>query len=93
MPKPICCKCSLEMRTWTTGVRVVELYGNPEKPSPYKIWNGDSYKCPKCGSRVVVHFGDNPRQHFDAGFAKQIAYLREQDARPVYWVPERYIPE
>ncbi len=93
MPKPICCECSLEMRIYHTGAKVVELYGDPEKPSPYKIWNGDEYQCPKCKDRVVVHFGNNPRNHFDTGFAKQIAYLKAQDETPVYWVPEKYIPE
>jgi len=41
------------MRPETNGVGVLDMtdYG------PYKIWDADKYKCPKCGYEIVTAFG------------------------------------
>jgi hypothetical protein len=75
-----------------TGAQVVELYGGPDNPRPYRISNGDEYKCPKCGLRVVTNFGTGGgHMKHSPGFEERIAVLREQDDPPVYWTLERYI--
>src|SRR5262245_8459682 len=70
MPKPICVTCERFMRIVKNGYHIIE--GRPVKPgakpgphsdldwTPYKIWRGDLWACPKCLRGGVYGFGLAP---------------------------------
>jgi len=48
------------------GVMVEEHRGQNE---PYKIWNADLWKCPKCGFELIAGFGSRPIvEHFHEAY-------------------------
>lgn len=65
--KPICVPCQRFYRPKTTGFKFIE--GMPldgAKPGkdddskwvPYKLWSGDMWECPGCGSQTIVGTGN-----------------------------------
>ena len=57
--RPVCVKCQTEMKPETNGVGVLDIadFG------PYKIWDADKWKCPKCGIEVIIGFGEQAIAH------------------------------
>jgi len=71
--RPICASCEIEYRPEKNGIRVCEhaSFG------PYKIWQADLWKCPKCGHLLIHGFGWNAEsEHFMDGFKE---LLKEVD--------------
>ena len=65
VPRPICVPCGREMHPEQNGceVQINAVFG------PYEIWSGDKWKCPTCGTEIVVGFGFKPMaSHFESGF-------------------------
>lgn len=83
MPKPVCVACQRFYRPKTIGFGWIEgmprdnaLPGRaePDKWSPYKLWNSDLWECPDCGSEIIVGHGANPiSEHYLPEFADQVA--------------------
>jgi hypothetical protein len=41
--------------------------------SPYKVWVGDLWECPTCGSRIIVNVGSRPlSEHYQPGFTQLV---------------------
>lgn len=88
--KPICVPCQRFYRPKRTGYYFVEgmpkvngaLPGKaePELWQPYKLWAGDLYACPDCGSEVVVGMGERSlSEHFMPEFQAQVLSLAGDD--------------
>ena len=75
---PICAKCRVSYVPLKNGVYVLELAGE----RPYKLWNADSWKCPRCGHMAIGGFGSRAREHFDAHFAEEA--IRAYEAGLLY---------
>lgn len=60
-PNPVCAACGKEMRCEKNGV-VVEN-GSVQ-------WQGDLFKCPKCGTEVVAAFGNGEDIHLPVDYGK-----------------------
>lgn len=70
MLKPVCVPCQRFFRPSNNGCAFIEgmPVGNdvkpglaePEKWKPYKLWVGDEWRCPDCGARIIVGFGNGP---------------------------------
>ncbi len=76
MHRPVCPECECEMHPETNGVGVLDLaeYG------PYELWDGDLWKCPKCGKKVVGGFASGPiAQHFEPSFQADINRYKRAD--------------
>lgn len=84
MPKPICVPCRRFFRPHRNGRTFVEAKPKgggmappgleaPEAWEPYKLWMGDLWRCPGCGSEIIVGVGLEPiSQDFHPDFEKQI---------------------
>ena len=55
MPRPICAKCSREMRCKKNEVLVNDRASAGFRPT---FWSGDSFECEGCGAEVVTGFGE-----------------------------------
>ncbi len=53
----VCLPCGRFMRIEKNGVTVEE---QTEDGEPYKLWDGDKYRCPECGYEIVSGFGREP---------------------------------
>ena len=63
--RPVCVGCTKEFLPEKNGVLVCE-HANF---GPYKIWSADLWKCPNCGSEIIVGFGYNSvSEHFQDDF-------------------------
>jgi len=76
---PICVPCERFFRVKKTGFHFMEGMPTsndappgrkePENWKPYKLWVGDLFECPECGSQVVSGFGLGPiREHYQEDF-------------------------
>lgn len=83
MPRPVCVKCEMEFRRERNGIYVVEMFqGNTQI---YKIWQADKWKCPRCGTEIIVGFADKPtKQHFEGDIDKFLSGLKEKGNEIVY---------
>ncbi len=54
MPAPICVKCQLEMRCEQNDYLVNDVRAADFPPT---FWLGDLFRCPQCGTEIVVGFG------------------------------------
>lgn len=81
--KPICVPCERFFRPKQNGVAFVEgmplrprvLRGKRESESwkPYKLWSGDLWECPDCGTQTIIGVGQNPiGEHFQEDFEANI---------------------
>ena len=80
--KPICLPCERFMRPKRNGYYFVEgkpwgggmeWDGERGKDSlgwtPYKVWVGDVWACPDCGSQIINGVGIDPvAEHYQDGF-------------------------
>ncbi len=79
--KPICVPCRRFFRPIKNGFTFIE--GMPDSSEaahlrgkageghwkPYKLWEGDKWKCPDCGAEIVVGTGREPiREHYQDDF-------------------------
>lgn len=68
--KPICVPCQRFYRPTKNGQYFIEQApdgagakpgtAEPEKWHPYKLWSGDQWACPDCGSEIIVGVGREP---------------------------------
>ena len=74
--KPICAVCNVFYRPHRNGTYFTECMENGQRGwVPYKVWCGDMWKCPSCGSKIIVGVGKLPLcEHYQEGFEK----LRER---------------
>jgi hypothetical protein len=82
MLKPICVPCHRFYRSEKNGVRFTEGMpvgpdraapglSEPEKWKPYKVWQGDKWKCQGCGAEIIVGAAQRPiAEHYQDGFAE-----------------------
>lgn len=72
-----------EMAPWNrpldAGYTPEEIRGkrHPEYWRPYKLWNGDLWKCPDCGHEIVVGvISSYPvREHFEVDYPDMVKRL------------------
>lgn len=94
MPKPVCVTCKCFYRPEKNGYRFLEGMPNGtadlgenirghRKPSawePYKLWNGDLWKCPDCGHLIIVGCGHQPvSEHYMPNFTEIVEHLIHPD--------------
>ncbi len=65
---PVCMKCKRECRVQKNGVYLVETMPVGDDVRPYRLWVGDSYRCPSCSHVVVVTSRTAIAEHFEEGF-------------------------
>lgn len=82
--KPICVPCERFYRPKKNGFSFIEGMpesvseakpgkAEPEKWAPYKLWMGDLWACPDCGSEIVVGCGRAPLgEHYQPDFADRV---------------------
>jgi hypothetical protein len=68
--RPICVPCSRFFKPDKNGFEFLEMMpagsdarpGNetPHRWEPYKLWQGDRWKCPRCLAVIVVGVGRQP---------------------------------
>ena len=79
--KPICVPCKRFFRPVKNGIEFTEgmpkegspLPGTaePDKWQPYKLWQGDKWACPDCGSEVIVGTARQPfAEHYESDFSE-----------------------
>jgi hypothetical protein len=69
----VCVPCGVFMLIDKNSVTVEELMSDGQ---PYKLWDGDRYKCPTCGHTIISGFGKLPMaEHFQPSYAAQRARL------------------
>ena len=74
--RPVCAKCEVEMRPEKNGVGVLDM----AEFGPYKIWDADLYKCPKCGYEVIVGFAHFAiAEHHEANFESTVQSYRDKE--------------
>lgn len=85
--KPICVKCQRFYKCDRNGTPVLEQMPDGASPSampgtvesrrwsPYKLWQGDRWKCPGCGSLIIVGVANRPiSEHFHENFQIELGY-------------------
>lgn len=81
--KPICIPCQRFFKPKKNGFYFLEGMplenGAPAgtagdgKWGPYKLWCGDQFECPGCGSTMIVGTGRTPiAEHYQEDFAKLV---------------------
>lgn len=81
--KPICVKCQRFYRPSHNGRWFVEgkprypraLPGTQEPQSwePYKLWQGDEWRCEGCDNKIIVGVGWRPySEHYKPGFMEAV---------------------
>jgi hypothetical protein len=64
------------MRPERNGVGLLDYNSN----GPYKLWDADKWRCPKCGHEIVVGFGERPvAHHFEEHFKAHVARYRRDE--------------
>jgi len=95
----LCVNCKCLLKPSKNGVYVeLKQEDNEKKEQPYKIFQADLKKCPRCGMEVICDFGYAPaHQHFQPDFKKAretilksgVFYEEKlRDPRPVKKEPE-----
>ena len=83
MPRPVCVKCSKEMRVAHNGVSVILMALSP--PIPFEIWRGDEWQCPRCGASFVARYGQRSiAAHYEPKFEEALVAARAQRHYEVY---------
>ena len=83
MLKPICVSCERFYRPKKTGRYFVEGFpthneakkgkAEPESWRPYKLWMGDEWECPDCGSLIIVGTGlQHIAEHYQPKFKAMV---------------------
>jgi len=87
--KPICVPCQRFYRPTKNGRFFTEMSpksgypkpgrAEPEAWKPYKVWAGDEWTCPDCGSTIIVGVGRKPvAEHYEPDFDKALRYDSDQ---------------
>ncbi len=84
--KPICVPCQRFFRPKRNNFKFIESMptgdtddalpgtATPERWKPYKLWNGDLWRCEGCGAEIVVGCAQVPlSEHYKPDFQKLIA--------------------
>lgn len=92
--KPICVNCKRFYRSHKNGFRFLE--GMPTvqgaRPGlvqqhlwkPYKLWQGDLWKCEGCGHMLVAGTGNQPiDEHYTDSFKKNVAETEKMTGVPL----------
>ena len=80
---PICVPCQRFYRVTKTGFYFIEGMptsndaaagrSEPENWKPYKLWVGDKFTCPECGSQIISGFGGGPISiHHEPDFGTRV---------------------
>lgn len=84
---PICAKCRVRMEVVRLGQAVLER----RRGRQWRLWQGDSWECPKCGAQVVSNWREATlRQGGGKTFAEAISEAGEDllelrtDADPTF---------
>ena len=73
------CDCGRMMDVEQNGVYVEEICSDG---MPYRIWSGDRWRCPECGTGVVTGFGHEPlAESYQDRYAAIQANLKPTPAR------------
>ena len=81
--RPVCSKCTVEMRPVRNDIVVVDYAWKP--PQPYQLWSADEWGCPECGHRVALGFGVAPfSRHYEEGFQSLLERLTTSQIRNNY---------
>ncbi len=81
--KPVCVKCRRFYRMVRAGFYFIEGMpiehpaepglAEPQKWGPYKLWVGDHWRCPGCGSEILSGFGSHSiAEHYQRDFQEQV---------------------
>ncbi len=68
--RPVCVNCECELRPEKNGIGLLDFYSPSDEPEPqpYRIWDADLWKCPRCGCEIVIGFGQQPiAEHWKEG--------------------------
>lgn len=91
---PVCVDCRVRMRCHRNSVFWLEhqevISGNGTGHIPYKLYQGDMWKCRVCKMEVLVGFGRAIPRH-DPQFDKLLALVREKDAQDGFHIEEDYV--
>ena len=73
MPAPVCVPCQRFFRPSHNGVTWEELrQDGGDRLAPYRLWMGDEWACPECGTRIIVGHGAVPiAEHYQEGYERQ----------------------
>lgn len=83
MPKRVCATCEIELKPELTGVIVAEMF--KQDTEIYKLWMADLYKCPNCGSEIVLGFGAKPlMEHFEGDIDTKLNQLQLDGKRIIF---------
>jgi len=74
MNKPVCVKCSVEMKCAKNGVGVLEWAGEKRE----RITSADLYECPFCHCKVVTSFARTSTCYNDDGFGRLLEMHRRE---------------
>ena len=70
----VCVPCRLFYKPKKNGVEIEE--GMPDGAGgwqAYKLWQGDAWLCPGCGSIIIVGVGSKPlAEHFHPNFENEL---------------------
>lgn len=61
-------------------LRSDQIRGNrfPEAWSPYKLWNGDLWKCPDCGHEIIIGATQQVSEHYKEDWDECVAQFSPQ---------------
>lgn len=79
---PICVECNLAMIMINVGTPVIELAGFQYEYA-YKLWESDTYQCPRCYKKVAAGLTLASASHED-NFIEQVTNALK-GKRVVYW--------
>jgi hypothetical protein len=94
MPKLVCVDCQTELSILKSGGYVIETFGNPEHPKPYKIWSADVWECPGCHKKIVAGFSNHPLgEHYEGDFPELLdRVLASPEAKAGYVIYDHEKP-
>lgn len=75
MGMKICAKCCVELVPHRVGVTVVE---HVLEVGPYRIWQADLWKCPKCKVETILNFADKAVEHWQSDFDKTLKWAEKR---------------
>lgn len=83
MPNMVCTKCQVALKPVDNDTVVIETASF----GPYKVWNADTLKCPKCGIEIVAGFGQKPirEDHFAPDFQEWLEKTKSIRSRVQFW--------
>lgn len=84
--RPICVKCEVPMKSEHTGAIVVELFG--KNAAIYRMWRGDTWRCPVCGQEIVSGFADKPFAEHFAHNCPEVLQAKKAIGSPIIYMNE-----